>query len=92
MKRYAVYILPGIHLCVALFATVGVYIQQVASYPSRAQDALITIDMPVSFVFLILAWGSWFLAAAWLVIVGTLWWYWLSKGIARLIRSVAALT
>ncbi len=89
MKRLAVYILPGIHLCIALFAIVGVNIQQVPEYPSRAQDALIILDMPVSLVFLALAWVAWPVAAAWLVLVGTLWWYCLSKGIARLIRAVA---
>jgi hypothetical protein len=47
---------------------------------------LMLIDFPISLVTFALAWKHSVLAAAWLVVVGTLWWYLLSRVLGLVVR------
>jgi hypothetical protein len=88
IRRRAVFIytLPGIHLCVSLFATIGYYAQHAPRLAGQAWDILAVIDFPISFVALVLAWQHGILADIWVIVAGTLWWYCLSIGIIRLVH------
>jgi hypothetical protein len=47
-------------------------------------------DFPISLVALALAWKYSALAAAWILVVGTLWWYLLSRGVELVVRRFKA--
>jgi hypothetical protein len=47
-------------------------------------------DLPVSVVCYILGWKFPFFAQLWLVVVGTLWWYYLSLAVERLLWRIRA--
>jgi hypothetical protein len=46
------------------------------------------VDFPLSLVTLALAWKYSVLAAVWMVVVGTLWWYLLSRGAELVVRKL----
>ncbi len=46
------------------------------------------VDMPVSAIAYALAWKHGTVAAIWVVVVGTLWWYLLSRGLGLLIAKL----
>lgn len=48
------------------------------------------VDMPVSAIAYVLAWKHGTVAALWVVVVGTLWWYLLSRGAGILIDKFRA--
>ena len=50
------------------------------SYLGRVWTYLVLLDLPISIVSIGLAWQHSALAVAWLVVVGTLWWYVLGRG------------
>jgi hypothetical protein len=51
---------------------------------------IMLVDMPVSAIAYALAWKHGTVAAIWVVIIGTLWWYLLSRGIRLLIDKFRA--
>ncbi len=48
------------------------------------------VDFPISLVALALAWKYSALATAWILVVGTLWWYLLSRGAGLMLRRIKA--
>lgn len=75
-----VYFLPLLHLFIYVAGTVALYI------PGLQQLGIVTsyimlADLPISFVADMIVWNYGYLAALWILIVGTLWWYLLSLGI-----------
>ena len=45
------------------------------------------VDLPLSIIAYLLAWKYGLLAAIWIFVVGTWWWYFLSRGIERMIEG-----
>jgi len=80
-KRFRwVYVLPFIHFCAYLFSLSGVVVPALQSL-AVAGEFIMLADLPVSLVAYALAWKYSSLAGLWILIVGTLWWYLLSRGI-----------
>jgi hypothetical protein len=73
-----VYCLPILHLCAFGIANLGILIPSL-QYLGRLESYIILADLPVSLVVFGLAWHYPMLAAIWIVVVGTLWWYLLSR-------------
>ena len=46
---------------------------------------IVLIDLPVSAPYYALAWKRGTIATVWVVVTGTLYWYWLSRGVEILI-------
>lgn len=87
-RRSWIYLLPTIHALIALFAVIGLALRQNANYPNRAWDFLYFVDFPLSLGTVFLVFGPQILAALWVVIVCTWWWYLLSRGIDKVIRLI----
>jgi len=73
-----IYVLPSLHLCACSVLPIAYFLPRF--------DHLLIIwvfvmlaDLPVSFVAYALAWKYSLIAAVWIFIVGTWWWYFLSK-------------
>ena len=85
-----VYVLPILHLCVFAVANLGIFIPARQSL-GVLETYLIAADLPVSLVVFALAWHYPVLAEMWIMIVGTLWWYFLSRllemGVHKLLRK-----
>jgi hypothetical protein len=82
-----VYFLPVLHLCACLTIFVG-YFAPNLDYLAIVWTYLMMIDFPISLVALGLAWKYSALAAAWMIILGTLWWYLLSRGAEFAFRNL----
>jgi hypothetical protein len=74
-----IYLLPTLHLCVCLISMVG-YLVPRLQYLGIVWTGIMVADFPISLVALVLAWKYSALATAWILVVGTLWWYLLSRG------------
>lgn len=72
------YVLPLIHLCVCLIALLGSVVPRWESL-ARAWGLLFIVDVPISFVPLILVWKHEVAAGLWLLVAGTFWWYLLGR-------------
>lgn len=81
-----VYLLPVLHLCASLTMPLGYYIRRL-DFLGTVWTYLMLIDLPISLVTFALAWKHSVLAATWLVVVGTLWWYLLSRGVFLVFRK-----
>jgi hypothetical protein len=53
---------------------------------------IMLVDIPVSAMAYALAWNHGAIAGIWIVVVGTLWWYLLSRGAEILINRLKART
>ncbi len=73
-----VYVLPILHLCVCSLALIGFVIPALQPW-AIVFELLWIADFPFSIVGFILAWQHPALAMIWMVVVGTLWWYALSR-------------
>lgn len=73
-----VYVLPILHLGVCSLALVGFVVPALQPL-GIAFESLWVADFPFSIVGFILAWQHPALAMIWMVVVGTLWWYALSR-------------
>lgn len=51
-------------------------------------EIVMLADLPLSIVAYLLAWKYGLLAAIWIFVVGTCWWYFLSRGIEHLIEGL----
>ena len=51
---------------------------------------IMLVDLPISLVAFALAWKYSALATAWIFVVGTLWWYLLSRGAELVVRKFKA--
>jgi hypothetical protein len=89
-KRFRwVYALPFIHFCAYLLSLSGVVVPAFQSL-AVAGEFIMLADLPISIVAYALAWKYSSLAALWILIAGTLWWYLLSRGAELLLRRFKA--
>lgn len=90
MGRFnGVYVLPSIHLAICLIATLAYLLPPKLQFLGILWVFLNVADFPVSGATMVLALSNnGFLAGASTVVVGTLWWYLLSKGFTYLLRRV----
>jgi hypothetical protein len=49
-------------------------------------EMVMVLDLPLSIVAYMLAWKYGLVAAIWIFVVGTWWWYFLSRGIEHMIE------
>lgn len=84
-----VYLLPAAHVCACLISMVG-YVIPSLQYLGIVWVGVMLLDMPVSAIAYALAWKHGAIAAIWVVVVGTLWWYLLSRGVGLLIAKLKA--
>ena len=84
-----IYFLPILHLSVCLISMVG-YLVPRLQYLGIVWTGIMVADFPISLVALALAWKHSALAAAWILVVGTLWWYLLSRGAELVVRRFKA--
>jgi hypothetical protein len=78
--RRWVYILPTLHLCACLVSMIG-YVIPSLQYWGIAFTFILLLDLPISVVAYALAWKYPAIEAIWIFVVGTLWWYALSRGV-----------
>jgi hypothetical protein len=81
-----IYFLPALHLCACFTMFVG-YFAPNWPYLPRVWTYLMVLDFPISVVAVFVAWKYSSLAVAWLVVVGTFWWYVLSRGAELLLHK-----
>jgi hypothetical protein len=82
-----VYFLPALHLCACLTMAVA-YFAPNLDYLAIVWTYLMMTDFPISLVAIGLAWKYAALAVAWMVVVGTLWWYLLSRAAEFVFREL----
>lgn len=81
-----VHVVPLVHLLVCLTALSGYVVSSLQ--PLGILFTFIEIiDLPISLVYMALAWNYGVLAVVWLVVVGTLWWYLLCRAAERWIAA-----
>jgi hypothetical protein len=73
-----IYVLPLLHFCAYLLSLSGVVVPAFQSV-AIAGEFIMLADLPISLVAYALAWKYSSLAALWILIAGTLWWYLLSR-------------
>jgi hypothetical protein len=81
-----VYLLPVLHLSACLISMVGHVIPSLQSL-GIIWVGILLVDLPVSAPAYVLAWWNGPITVIWIVVVGTLWWYFLSRVIERLIKK-----
>ena len=93
LSKHWVFILPAIHLCTCLVFLFGfiVRVPAVQYVAARVWEFTLLADLPISLVAIGLAWHYGLLATMWIVIVGTLWWYFLSWSARFLLDRLSAL-
>ncbi len=83
------YFLPFLHLCACFISMLGHLIPSL-QYLGIVWTGIMLVDFPISLVALALAWKYSALATAWILVVGTLWWYLLSRGAELLLLRFKA--
>jgi hypothetical protein len=83
------YFLPFLHLCACFISMLGHLIPSL-QYLGIVWASIILADLPISLVAFALAWKYSALAAAWILVAGTLWWYLLSRGAELVVRKFKA--
>jgi len=81
-----IYFLPVLHLCACLISMVGFVIPSL-QHLGMVSTYIMTVDLPISLVAVALVWKHSALATAWISVVGTLWWYLLSRGAELVLRK-----
>jgi hypothetical protein len=84
-----VYLLPVAHVCACLISMVG-YVIPSLQYLGIVWVGVMLVDMPVSAIAYALAWQHGTVATIWVMVVGTLWWYLLSRAVGLLIHKLKA--
>jgi hypothetical protein len=84
-----IYFLSILHVCVCSISMIG-YLVPRLQYLGIAWTGIMVADFPISLVALALAWKYSALATAWILVVGTLWWYLLSRGAEVVVRRFKA--
>ena len=72
--------LPILHLCACFTSILGMVIPALR-YLALGWGYIMIIDLPISIVAYALAFKASPLAYIWIIVVGTLWWYVLSRGV-----------
>jgi hypothetical protein len=79
-KRFRlVYLLPLLHLCGCLTIMIALLVPRL-QYLGIGWGFIMLADLPISLVAYGLAWKYGWLAAVWIAVAGTLWWYLFSRG------------
>ena len=87
-----VYILPLIHFAICMVAILAYALPPGLQLLGILWVVLNVVDFPVSAVTIMFAASNHgFLAGAWTVVVGTLWWYFLSRAAASTFKSKSPL-
>jgi hypothetical protein len=73
-----VYLLPAVHLCACLVSFIGLAIPSL-QYLGILFTFILLADLPVSALTYALGWKYNVLAAIWIFVAGTLWWYLVSR-------------
>lgn len=89
-KLRSTYVLSSIHLVICFFATLAYILPPKLQFLGILWVILNIVDFPISAVAISLAWRNGLLAAAWIVVIGTLWWYLLSVTAAFLRKKLRA--
>jgi len=86
-----VYFPPILHVCVCIASNLGYLIPSLQYFSGRLNGYIILADLPISIMVFALAWQYPVLAMTWLVVIGTLWWYLLSRllelGVQKFLRK-----
>jgi hypothetical protein len=83
-----VYFLPTVHLLVSSTRLLLARIPSL-NFMAFAWMFVMLVDLPISLVSYFLGWKHPGVALVWVIVVGTLWWYLLSKIVEVLFRLVA---
>lgn len=83
MRSRWVYLLPFLHVCACLISMIGHVIPKLQSL-GIVWVFVMLVDLPVSALAYALAWNHGTIAAVWVVVAGTLWWYILSCAVGSL--------
>jgi hypothetical protein len=85
-----VYFLPALHLSAFALANIG-YLLPTFQHLGIIESYIILADFPISILVFALAWRYPVLAALWIVVAGTLWWYLIGRllkfGVQNLLRK-----
>jgi len=81
-----VYLVPIIHLSACAISFIGYLIPSLQFF-GIVWVFIVLVDLPVSAIFYALAWKYSLIASLWVVVVGTLWWYLLSRGAEILVNK-----
>ena len=84
-----VYFLPALHLGACFISMLGYPILSL-QYFGLVWTYIMLVDLPISLVAFAAAWKYSALATAWILVVGTLWWYLLSRGAELVVRRLKA--
>jgi hypothetical protein len=79
--------MPVLHVCACFISYVGLVIPP-WSYLGIVWVFVMLVDFPISIPAYVLAWNFNSLAVTWILIAGTLWWYFLSHKAESLIRNI----
>jgi len=82
-----VYFLPILHFCACLMSTLRYFVPGL-QYLSVMWDFVVRVDFPVSLVAYALTPQFAPIAAIWVLVVGTLWWYLLSRAGETLFHKI----
>ncbi len=85
--RRWVYVLPALHLLVCAVLLFGSYVLG-WSTAGLLWGFLVLLDLPASLPYYFAAWSHGTMAALWIIVVGTIWWYLVSRAIDRLMTRV----
>jgi hypothetical protein len=79
--------LPIFHLCVCLISFAGILLSRLPTFAIIFWYVMMA-DLPISLPAFLVAWESQVLAATWVCVAGTFWWYFLGRGAELLIDSL----
>jgi len=79
------YLLPSLHLCACLTSYVGLLVPRLQHLGILFTFVLLA-DLPISLPAYFLGWKYSTLAAIWIFVAGTFWWYLLSRGAEALLN------
>ena len=78
--------LPALHLTACLIGLVG-YVLPYLQPLGIIWVFVMLIDLPVSAIAHAISWNHQIVAATWIIVAGTAWWYLLSLGIQRMAQK-----
>jgi hypothetical protein len=81
-----IYFLPILHFCACLMSTLRFFVPGL-QYLSVMWDFVVRVDFPISLVADTLTPKFAPLAAIWIVVAGTLWWYFISRAAETLVNK-----
>jgi hypothetical protein len=92
-KNKRVYVLPGLHLSACLLTYVGLasaFVIPPLRLLALIFPVLLIVDLPFSVVAFALAWKYPLLAHLWILLIGTAWWYLISRIVVGWMSSRSA--